>query len=70
MNEVDELLGDGGVLARGLPGFVPRAAQQTMAEAVAGTVESAGTLIVEAGTGTGKTYAYLVPALMAGTRYA
>ena len=68
MNEVDELLGDGGVLARGLPGFVPRAAQQTMAEAVAGTVESAGTLIVEAGTGTGKTYAYLVPALMAGKR--
>lgn len=68
MNEVDDLFGDDGVLARGLPGFVARAAQQAMALAVADTVDKAGTLIVEAGTGTGKTYAYLVPALVAGKR--
>ena len=67
-DEVDDLFGDGGVLARGLPGFVARAPQRAMASAVADTVENAGTLIVEAGTGTGKTYAYLVPALVAGKR--
>lgn len=39
-----------------------------MAEAVAAALDSNGTLIVEAGTGTGKTYAYLVPALLAGLR--
>ena len=68
MAEVDELFGSDGVLAHSLPGFVARAPQQAMARAVADIVESAGTLIVEAGTGTGKTYAYLVPALVAGRR--
>ena len=68
MDDIDDLFGDDGVLARGLPGFVSREAQRDMARAVAAVVDEAGTLIVEAGTGTGKTYAYLVPALVAGRR--
>lgn len=58
------VLGLNGPLARHLPGFAPRAAQQAMAEAVASAMEERTTLICEAGTGTGKTLAYLVPALL------
>jgi ATP-dependent DNA helicase DinG len=47
-------------------GFSPRASQQEMALAVFDTIVERGTLIAEAGTGTGKTFAYLVPALLAG----
>jgi ATP-dependent DNA helicase DinG len=56
-----QLLGRDGPLARKVPHFAPRAQQQAMAEAVAGTLEAGGLLVTEAGTGTGKTYAYLVP---------
>jgi ATP-dependent DNA helicase DinG len=63
-----DLLGPDGPLAHHLPGFVPRAPQQQMAVAVAAAVEAEDTLVVEAGTGTGKTFAYLVPALMSGKR--
>lgn len=66
--ETAELLGSDGPLASAIPGFVPRAAQQEMAQAVADAFEHNGLLAVEAGTGTGKTYAYLVPALMSGKR--
>lgn len=62
------LLGDDGPFARELPNFAPRAAQQAMAVAVAGAIAGRETLIAEAGTGTGKTYAYLVPALRSGER--
>src|SRR3546814_14491509 len=51
-----------------LSGFAPRVPQQRMAAAVAQAYENNGSLIVEAGTGTGKTYAYLVPALLSGKR--
>jgi ATP-dependent DNA helicase DinG len=61
-------LGDSGPLAAGLAGFRPRPVQQRMAEAVAEALESGARLLVEAGTGTGKTYAYLVPALACGRR--
>ncbi|WP_130835194.1 ATP-dependent DNA helicase [[Erwinia] mediterraneensis] len=57
-----------GALAQAIPGFRPRAAQQEMATAVTQTVKEGGELIVEAGTGTGKTYAYLAPALRAGKK--
>jgi len=57
-----------GPLDQRLPGYVPRAAQMHLAEAVAEAFESRGCLIAEAGTGTGKTYAYLVPALLSGKR--
>ncbi|MDR3419140.1 MAG: ATP-dependent DNA helicase [Nevskia sp.] len=63
-----ELLGAGGPFARGLPGFVPRQPQQEMAEAVEQALVHRSRLVVEAGTGTGKTYAYLTPALLGGGR--
>ena len=66
--ELAGVFGEGGALAQAIPGFAPRAAQQAMAEAVAHAFDSGESLIVEAGTGTGKTYAYLAPALRSGKR--
>ncbi len=57
-----------GALDQAIDGFVPRPAQLHMAEAVVAAIESRGELIAEAGTGTGKTYAYLVPALLSNQR--
>ncbi|MEK9804637.1 MAG: ATP-dependent DNA helicase, partial [Curvibacter sp.] len=57
-----------GVLARTVDSFHPRAGQTEMALAVADTMAGRGVLVVEAGTGVGKTYAYLVPALLSGER--
>ena len=51
-----------------LPGYQPRAGQAWMAEAVAETIENHGKLVVEAGTGTGKTFAYLLPAMESGRK--
>lgn len=58
----------GGALSGSLPGFMPREGQKAFALAVAQAIESRGTLVAEAGTGTGKTFAYLVPALLAGVK--
>jgi ATP-dependent DNA helicase DinG len=55
-------------LAQTVPGFQPRQGQTDMAMAVSRTVQDGGQLVVEAGTGTGKTYAYLVPVLLSGQR--
>ena len=66
--DLAELLGPEGPLARQVPGFAPRLPQQRMAQAVDATLEEGGSLIVEAGTGTGKTFAYLAPALLSGAR--
>lgn len=52
-----------GALAQAIQGFKPREAQRLMANAVAEAINLNQELVVEAGTGTGKTYAYLVPAL-------
>jgi ATP-dependent DNA helicase DinG len=60
------IFGTGGTLARALPGFRFRAQQLAMAQAVARTIAARGQLVAEAGTGTGKTFAYLVPALLYG----
>ena len=57
-----------GPLAGKLSGYVVRAGQGALAESVADAIEARATLIAEAGTGTGKTYAYLVPALLSGQR--
>jgi ATP-dependent DNA helicase DinG len=67
-DDVAALLGSEGPFAREVPGFKPREAQQRMATAVAKAIDDRETLIAEAGTGTGKTFAYLVPALMSGQR--
>ncbi len=63
-----DLLGPNGPLAARIPGFAPREQQQTMAEAVADALAETAALIVEAGTGTGKTFAYLLPALLSGQK--
>jgi ATP-dependent DNA helicase DinG len=68
MQPLDEVFGPRGPLARTLPGFTPRRSQLAMASRVALAMENRAPLVVEAGTGTGKTFAYLVPALLSGKR--
>lgn len=68
MDNYHELLGSASPLAQRIPGFLPRIAQQQMAAAVAAAILSPDKLIVEAGTGTGKTFAYLLPALHCGRK--
>lgn len=63
----DDFAADG-ALARAIPGFKPREAQRQMAEAVSQAIADRCELVVEAGTGTGKTFAYLVPALRSGKK--
>lgn len=65
---VQEVFAPGGVLARAAAHFQPREGQTQMALAVAQTIEMGGALVVEAGTGVGKTFSYLVPALLSGER--
>jgi ATP-dependent DNA helicase DinG len=65
---VREAFAPGGVLSRAAEQFRPRAGQTDMALAVARTIEQGGALVVEAGTGVGKTFSYLVPALLSGER--
>jgi ATP-dependent DNA helicase DinG len=67
-NSLADLLGPEGPLARQLPGYTTRPQQVAMAEHVAAALQERTQLIVEAGTGTGKTFAYLVPALLSGRR--
>ncbi|RAR99285.1 ATP-dependent DNA helicase DinG [Cupriavidus alkaliphilus] len=64
--ELATIFADTGTLAQAIPGYRPRASQHKMAEAVAGAIAQNDAVIVEAGTGTGKTYAYLVPAMLWG----
>jgi len=59
---------DDGPLARTVHDYEPREGQRAMAGAVAEVIEHGGTLIAEAGTGTGKTLAYLIPAILSGQR--
>jgi len=61
-------LSEGGDLARNIAAFAPRSAQQDLAGAVADAFDSRGMLLAEAGTGTGKTFAYLVPAILSGLK--
>ena len=68
MYDFSDIFDQGGPLARSYPGFRPRASQRAMADRVSACIEHRGKLVVEAGTGTGKTFAYLVPALLSGAR--
>src|SRR6202453_2956052 len=61
-----EVFGSEGPLARSIPGYAYRSEQAAMAAAVGRALSRGEPLIVEAGTGTGKTFAYLVPALLSG----
>jgi len=65
---VAQAFGAGGPLAQSEPGYVERSVQQEFAQAVAAAIEAQGALVAEAGTGVGKTFAYLVPLLLAGKR--
>ena len=66
MKDLEALFAEAGPLARAVPGYKLRPEQVEMAKAVATAIDSPGLLIAEAGTGTGKTFAYLVPALLSG----
>ena len=68
MLAVDDFLGPTGRLARQVEGFAYRPQQAAMAREVGATLEAGGVLICEAGTGTGKTFAYLVPVLLSGRK--
>src|SRR5215831_11280166 len=66
MTDLQGIFGPQGPLARELPAYRFRVGQLEMAEAIAQAMTEGGQLLAEAGTGTGKTFAYLVPALLSG----
>jgi ATP-dependent DNA helicase DinG len=66
MNDFEAVFAETGPLARAISGYKLRRQQVELAGAVAETIDARGLLIAEAGTGTGKTFAYLVPALLSG----
>lgn len=65
-SEIDQLFGLESPLGHAVGGFRPRQSQTEMAKAIANAITNQHTLIAEAGTGTGKTFAYLVPSLLWG----
>jgi ATP-dependent DNA helicase DinG len=65
---LEPFFSSGGALAKVIPGYQPRIAQIEMAAAIAQAIEEQQHLIAEAGTGTGKTFAYLVPAILSGKK--
>jgi ATP-dependent DNA helicase DinG len=66
MDPIEQIFAADGPLARAISGYKVRSQQIEMARAVAQAIEARGVLVAEAGTGTGKTFAYLVPALTSG----
>jgi ATP-dependent DNA helicase DinG len=65
---INKAFASDGALGSVIPGFQPRQPQLDMANAVEQAIENQTQLVVEAGTGTGKTFAYLVPALLSGKK--
>ncbi|WP_019938597.1 ATP-dependent DNA helicase [Bordetella sp. FB-8] len=65
-SDIADYFSEHGPLARALPGYRSRQAQVELAEAIGQTMRERGTLVAEAGTGIGKTWAYLVPAIVQG----
>ena len=57
-----------GRLSTAIPGFVARAPQSDLAVAIAQAIDDKSTLVAEAGTGTGKTFAYLLPCFLSGKK--
>src|SRR5215472_3762077 len=68
MLDLEEIFCHDGPLARALPDFKVRREQLRMAQSVDAALAAHESLVVEAGTGTGKTFAYLVPALLSAAR--
>ncbi|MGR6862015.1 ATP-dependent DNA helicase [Aliivibrio salmonicida] len=65
---IAKIFSSSGALGKAIPGFQPRQPQLDMAHAVHDAIKNGTQLVVEAGTGTGKTFAYLVPALISGKK--
>ena len=68
LKKVQQAFAEQGALSKAIEGFKAREPQKLMAASVTKSIESGNALLVEAGTGTGKTYAYLVPALLSGKK--
>src|SRR5258706_15861247 len=68
MTALGEIFSANGLLARALDGYTARTGKVRMAERIAAAIAERRHLLVEAGTGTGKTFAYLVPAVLSGRR--
>jgi len=66
--DLEDIFASDGPLAKQIEGYVPRVAQAEMAEAVNQAIETDEHLVAEAGTGTGKTFAYLIPAILSGKK--
>ena len=66
--DIEHVLGAEGLLAQAMDDFQPRQTQLDLAQTIADVITDNQTLIAEAGTGTGKTFAYLVPALLSGKK--
>lgn len=66
--DCQRVLGEKGRLSTAIPGFVAREAQILLAKAIAKAIAEQSTLVAEAGTGTGKTFAYLIPCLLSGKK--
>lgn len=64
--DISEFFDADGPLAQAMPGYRPRHAQVELAQAIESAMADRATLVAEAGTGTGKTWAYLVPAIVQG----
>ena len=67
-DEMQHIFADGGLLSRHIDGYSPRQQQLEMAETIQETLANSALLIAEAGTGTGKTFAYLAPAILSGQK--
>lgn len=68
LKELEKYFATDGILAQNLAGYKPRDGQKKLSETVLENLESAGILLAEAGTGIGKTFAYLLPALLRGEK--
>lgn len=68
MSALDEVFGSGGAFARSLPNYRERKGQIELAQAIESVIQKRGVLVAEAGTGIGKTWAYLVPAVLSGAK--
>ena len=67
-HQIEQFFGSASPLTNVLAGYSPRQEQLEMAQAVSDTLRTGGRLVIEAGTGTGKTLAYLIPVLLSGQR--
>ena len=66
--QMEHVFGQGGLLSQHIKGYAPRQQQLEMATAIEKTLAESNVLVAEAGTGTGKTYAYLAPAILSGQK--